>query len=743
MVAGGTTTTGGGRADGGGRFFHDRYGSGRPGSGGGLYNANNSHDGFNNPNSRREGGRQERIVEGSSTRSRGLVRPRGRGAVGSKVSCGAAALRISSGRAWRRERRPYQRRRGRPRLPKGRQPARWEVEGEQFEAVIHFTTAPLTVEQLSDELKSLLDDLWDWQVARVSDTEYCMRFPSRGTLRMSMRRGKIYLPLSKCDIDIREAFVSPRPGPAFPSVWVQITGLLGDMMVKNRLMAAMTMIGRSVDVDELSIKKWKTEPVRMRFQCRYPERVKGMVQVCVNSEPFTSGIHAELGAPGAGGSGGLPCPPESRDDEDGDDLQSEERSSDGEAWNRHRRRGSDKEKAKGSDKQGGGPGLGRFGILVDANEVGALGKEDDVMPLSVPDNGTEEASLVSGETASQVTDLVGSWLRDSPTVEPTSPISISEDMVVDMFGTPAGVAGVGADHQLAPPQDLHGEMTAAVSLVQGKRTKVVLVSVDAPTRRTKKTAVTTTPVRKSTRNAGAASTNMMKKPQSLAAAKNLELPSATGLPQVALELVRAKEQVQAALAVVAARNAQEELARLAREAASPGSVSREDDVPIEASGEPPEATDAGGQASSDEGVTICNLRAHAWQRRPRLTVHKGGEGTPIRQSRFFFQTWWFGVPGFGDLLGEKLRCYISDRGPHWFSVELWQYVSRNSRQFLKRWGANLGREKRDYRANLLRQVEDLDRVADSNGLDEEGWDLRYFLEDQLVVLDRVDEEYWR
>jgi hypothetical protein len=131
--------------------------------------------------------------------------------------------------------------------------------------------------QLSDELKSLLDDPWDWQVTRVSDTEFCVRFPSRETLRMSTRHGKIYLPLSKCDVDIREALVSPRPGPSFPSVWVQITGLPGSLMVKDRLMAAMMMVGRPVEVDELSIKKWKTEPVRMRFQCRYPERVKGTV----------------------------------------------------------------------------------------------------------------------------------------------------------------------------------------------------------------------------------------------------------------------------------------------------------------------------------------------------------------------------------------------------------------------------------------------------------------------------------
>jgi hypothetical protein len=60
---------------------------------------------------------------------------------------------------------------------------------------------------------------------------------------------------------------------------------------------------------------------------------------------------------------------------------------------------------------------------------------------------------------------------------------------------------------------------------------------------------------------------------------------------------------------------------------------------------------------------------------------------------------------------------------------------------LKGWGANHGKEKRDYKSNLLAQVAALDRTADSTGLDEEGWALLYFLEDQLVGLDRVEEEY--
>jgi hypothetical protein len=120
-----------------------------------------------------------------------------------------------------------------------------------------------------------------------------------------------------------------------------------------------------------------------------------------------------------------------------------------------------------------------------------------------------------------------------------------------------------------------------------------------------------------------------------------------------------------------------------------------------------------------------------------------GEETVYRQARFYFQTWWCEVVGFGELITGKITHFLQDLGPHRDSVDLWQCVSRNVCQFLKGWGANLGKEKRECRANLLAQVVALDRATDSTGLDEEAWALRYFLEDQLVGLDRLEEEYWR
>jgi hypothetical protein len=156
--------------------------------------------------------------------------------------------------------------------------------GEAFTAVIKFLSAPLTEEQLSAELKHLVDDLWDWQVRRMSETEFSVTFPTRQT-----GSGKLYLPLSKKDTEIGEAFNTPKPYLVLQSTWVRLTGVPEDLIERERLMVAFGMVGRAIDVDDLSILKRETEPIRVRFQCRYPDRIKGSVQVFVNGEGFTVG----------------------------------------------------------------------------------------------------------------------------------------------------------------------------------------------------------------------------------------------------------------------------------------------------------------------------------------------------------------------------------------------------------------------------------------------------------------------
>jgi hypothetical protein len=81
--------------------------------------------------------------------------------------------------------------------------------GEVFAAVIKFLSAPLSEEQLAAELKHLVDDMWDWQVRRLSESEFSVIFPTRQTLRLSTGSGKLLDgPYARCCAVLRYVHVA-------------------------------------------------------------------------------------------------------------------------------------------------------------------------------------------------------------------------------------------------------------------------------------------------------------------------------------------------------------------------------------------------------------------------------------------------------------------------------------------------------------------------------------------------------
>ena len=55
----------------------------------------------------------------------------------------------------------------------------------------------------------------------------------------------------------------------------------------------------------------------------------------------------------------------------------------------------------------------------------------------------------------------------------------------------------------------------------------------------------------------------------------------------------------------------------------------------------------------------------------------------------------------------------------------------------------MGKEAKASKVSLLAQISDLDSKADSLGLDDDEWLFRYHLEDQLLQIYRMEEEFWR
>jgi hypothetical protein len=58
-------------------------------------------------------------------------------------------------------------------------------------------------------------------------------------------------------------------------------------------------------------------------------------------------------------------------------------------------------------------------------------------------------------------------------------------------------------------------------------------------------------------------------------------------------------------------------------------------------------------------------------------------------------------------------------------------------------GANLGKQKKVSKAQILAKIQELDLLADASGLDDESWAYRYHFEEELIHLLREEEEYWR
>jgi hypothetical protein len=99
-------------------------------------------------------------------------------------------------------------------------------------------------------------------VTKVFEREYMVVFPSWITLQMYTCNGCLYLPLKEMETTIREAFTEPEHSVVLEKAWVLLSGVPKDLRITERLMAALTMVGRPVRVDERSL---NLPSIRMLF----------------------------------------------------------------------------------------------------------------------------------------------------------------------------------------------------------------------------------------------------------------------------------------------------------------------------------------------------------------------------------------------------------------------------------------------------------------------------------------------
>uniref|UniRef100_A0A453BYM2 Endonuclease/exonuclease/phosphatase domain-containing protein n=1 Tax=Aegilops tauschii subsp. strangulata TaxID=200361 RepID=A0A453BYM2_AEGTS len=125
-----------------------------------------------------------------------------------------------------------------------------------------------------------------------------------------------------------------------------------------------------------------------------------------------------------------------------------------------------------------------------------------------------------------------------------------------------------------------------------------------------------------------------------------------------------------------------------------------------------------------------------------LLLSSQDERPPVAP-RFRFETFWLNQNGFSEAVCARWLEARSSPHRSISAVDDWHFCAKRSLQFMKGWGANLGRDLRDRKQALLASIQALDLRADSIGLSADEWMQRYDLEDQLTVIYTDEEAYWR
>jgi hypothetical protein len=146
---------------------------------------------------------------------------------------------------------------------------------------------PRASEQVLEEgLKLLVCEDWNWQVCRLSETDFSMVFPTPDSLKLCKNAADLALPGSRIRIIVLDSINNPLGAPPpLTEIWAKVLGVPPCLLEPERLKAVLGMVGKPLLVDALSLSKEPKE-VLVQFQVHTLELPKLVVPLYVNGKGF-------------------------------------------------------------------------------------------------------------------------------------------------------------------------------------------------------------------------------------------------------------------------------------------------------------------------------------------------------------------------------------------------------------------------------------------------------------------------
>ncbi|KAM0822665.1 hypothetical protein ACQ4PT_071358 [Festuca glaucescens] len=215
-------------------------------------------------------------------------------------------------------------------------------------AIIKIIEGNHSVKIVEEELKYWVEEKWQWNVRSISNHEYYVSFPSAAALRICMRSSEPVTPLYKMRVLLKDSELEFGSSSMLHSSWVRVFEVPDDARNANSMKEISKMFGRPRDIDLSSLTR--KGHVRVKVDCRDPRKLRGRIEIFLNSTGFKFRIEAE----------GIVwnLSDVKPDDSPGDDLDDpDDRDQDDEVeeeWDRHRLQNKDKDKKSSSENAGKG-----------------------------------------------------------------------------------------------------------------------------------------------------------------------------------------------------------------------------------------------------------------------------------------------------------------------------------------------------------------------------------------------------
>jgi len=156
-----------------------------------------------------------------------------------------------------------------------------QKEGAPIRAIISVLEGRGTKLRITTELQYLMDSKWNWDVERISESEFLATLPSRIALNLLAKMGKIKFVTADIMAVVEESNMEPGAFQVLQSVWVRAVGIPRIARSEFAVLELARLVGDPEEVHNPSL-NWKS--VWVKVSCKNPDKIGGTSEVFINKQ---------------------------------------------------------------------------------------------------------------------------------------------------------------------------------------------------------------------------------------------------------------------------------------------------------------------------------------------------------------------------------------------------------------------------------------------------------------------------